>query len=277
MKNILVPTDFSACAEAAADLAIDLAARSKASIHFMHMLHAPTDWVKLTKEQEERYPETRQAIGAARGALDTLVKQARERGLVAQQFLSFDDTLTALMGHVTSLEHDLIIVGAHGARGVNSFLVGSSTRKVIRHARVPVLVVKEKVNAEELRTMVFASDMRSGAEEHLPEVIRLAEVIGSRIQLLYVNTPVVFEESPDIHDRMDAMLDRCPAGTTTAIHNALNVERGILQFAERNKVDLIAMTTEGRTGAFQLISHSIAEAVVNGANVPVLTMNLKNQ
>ena len=39
MKKILVPTDFSDCADAASDYAIQLAKMSKAEIHFFHLLH----------------------------------------------------------------------------------------------------------------------------------------------------------------------------------------------------------------------------------------------
>jgi nucleotide-binding universal stress UspA family protein len=227
---------------------------------------------------EERFPETKAAIGAARAGLDALVRRAEKRGLQVREFLSFKDTLSELLQHISSLEHDLIVMGAHGAYpGTDPLFIGSSARKVVRHANAPVLVVKEKVEAEALRTILYASDMGPGADVQMGPVLQLAAVLDAKIQLLYVNTPMAFEESPYILDRTQALLDQCPEGTTMAVHNALNVERGILQFAERNTIDLIAMNTEGRTGAFRLISHSIAEAVVNGASVPVLTIKHNNQ
>ncbi len=46
----------------------------------------------------------------------------------------------------------------------------------------------------------------------------------------------------------------------------------ILSFAERENVDLIVIGSHGRTGLSRLLLGSIAEAVVRGANCPVLTV-----
>ena len=37
---------------------------------------------------------------------------------------------------------DLIVVGSHGRRGVGRILLGSDAEQIVRHAPVPVLVVK---------------------------------------------------------------------------------------------------------------------------------------
>ena len=58
MKNILVPTDFSETANRAADIAIAIAEKSGAEIHFLHLQITPVPWVKLDKEKEQRFPET---------------------------------------------------------------------------------------------------------------------------------------------------------------------------------------------------------------------------
>jgi nucleotide-binding universal stress UspA family protein len=39
---------------------------------------------------------------------------------------------------------DLIMMASHGRRGVEAFLLGSETQKVLTHSNVPVLVFREK-------------------------------------------------------------------------------------------------------------------------------------
>ena len=39
---------------------------------------------------------------------------------------------------------DLIVVGTHGRTGINHFLIGSISEKIIRHSRIPVFVVPTK-------------------------------------------------------------------------------------------------------------------------------------
>ena len=49
-----------------------------------------------------------------------------------------------------------------------------------------------------------------------------------------------------------------------------SVQPAVLDYAEKNGVDLIALTTHGRGGAARLIVGSVADKVVRGAQVPVL-------
>jgi nucleotide-binding universal stress UspA family protein len=57
--------------------------------------------------------------------------------------------------------------------------------------------------------------------------------------------------------------------TTRAIEEA-SPWTGIVDFAEANAIDLIAMTTHGRGGAARLLLGSIANRVVRMSSVPVL-------
>ena len=43
---------------------------------------------------------------------------------------------------------DLILMTSHGRKGLAAVLLGSETRKVLTHAKVPVLVVRWGSNAE---------------------------------------------------------------------------------------------------------------------------------
>jgi nucleotide-binding universal stress UspA family protein len=48
----------------------------------------------------------------------------------------------AIAEEARNWEADLIVVGTHGRRGVERILLGSGAEQVIRHAPVPVLVVR---------------------------------------------------------------------------------------------------------------------------------------
>lgn len=81
MKNILVPTDFSDCARAAEEYALDIAKKANAETHFLHLLMTPTDWKKLPLEKEKNYPETKAKIGHADNELKKLKRRAEKLGL----------------------------------------------------------------------------------------------------------------------------------------------------------------------------------------------------
>lgn len=66
-----------------------------------------------------------------------------------------------------------------------------------------------------------------------------------------------------------------PTDPTVAFRH--EVRRGdpaveIVKFADENRVDMIVMTTHGRTGLSRLLMGSVAEHVVRKASCPVLTL-----
>jgi nucleotide-binding universal stress UspA family protein len=275
MKNILVPTDFSDVANRAADIAIAIAEKSGAEIHFLYLQITPVQWVKLDKEKEKRFPETLKQIGHAKGELNELVKKAEKKGLKAKQFLVFDVSKEEILKHIPFHHHDFVVMGSHGASGAKELFVGSNAQKVLRDATVPVLIIKEK-SQWPFNNIVFASSFEDDVKEPFQSVVKLADLSESNIHLLYVNVPYSFEETDRSLEKMHAFHKSCPRGgtCTTNIYNSLNEERGILKFAESVEADLIALTTHGKTGFLSLMSKSITESLVNHSEIPILSINL---
>jgi nucleotide-binding universal stress UspA family protein len=275
MKNILVPTDFSDAANRAADIAISIAEKSGAEIHFLHLHLTPVPWVKLDKQKEARFPETLKEIGHAKSELNELVKKAEDKGIKAEQFMVFDVGRVEILKHIPFHHHDFVVMGSHGVSGTKELLIGSNAQKVLRDATVPVLIVKEK-SKWPIKNVVFASDFEEDVKESFHTVVKFADLNASNIHLLYVNVPFSFEETDKSLEKMHAFHESCPRGgtCTTNIYNSLNEERGILKFAESVEADLISLTTHGKTGFLSLMRKSITESLANHADIPILSINL---
>ena len=93
--------------------------------------------VKMLKELEaERRAELDKVLERAATHLEdriTRVTKTTPAGNPADEILAIADAFDA----------DLIVVGARGMRGVARLLLGSVSERVLRHARCPVLIVKE--------------------------------------------------------------------------------------------------------------------------------------
>jgi nucleotide-binding universal stress UspA family protein len=78
----------------------------------------------------------------ARSYLERVATRLRQRGLrVATQMISARGVGDQILGLAHAISADLIVVGTHGARGVERMLLGSVADKVIRGASQAVLVV----------------------------------------------------------------------------------------------------------------------------------------
>jgi len=111
-----------------------------------------------------RYPTT--APGAVRGQLLRMIKEveAERRGeldkVLERAAAQLDDKLTRvtrstptgapadeIMAAANDYDTDLVVVGARGRGGMARLLLGSVSEKVLRDARCPVLIVKERPKA----------------------------------------------------------------------------------------------------------------------------------
>jgi len=206
--------------------------------------------------------------------LNELRKRAAAAGIESKEFLIFDKGKEEIEKHIEHHEHDFIVMGSHGAHGVKEIL-GSNTQRVIRNAKVPVLVLKGEPVKFEVNNIVFASTFQEDVHESFHKVIAFADLMNAQIHLLNVNLPFHFKESDEAEANMQAFRDKCPRDNCTInIYNALNEERGIQKFTEKIKADVIAMTTHGRSGFMKMLSPSITESLVNHSSFPILSVNI---
>jgi nucleotide-binding universal stress UspA family protein len=119
-QEILVPTDFSASADAALAVAGQYARRLRGHIHLLHVSAAAgTDAVRSV------------AAVQAKAGPDVPIIVAGGAGDPAEEILRY------AWRHAV----DLIVMGTHGRTGVSRLLLGSVAERVVRGARCPVLVV----------------------------------------------------------------------------------------------------------------------------------------
>jgi len=272
MKRILVPTDFSDCASSAVTMAIQLAKKSNATIHFIHTLYTPVEWVKLPLEKELQYPEIKASIGSAKNELNKLVKKAERAGIEANSLLVFDRGREEIEKHAKPEKYDLVVMGSHGVKGAKE-IIGSNAQKVLRYSKVPVFVVKGKKT--DMKQIVFASDFSVEAHKSFKKVLEFAALTGAQIHLLFVNVPYMFKETEDIDKLLNAFVAKYPKQKfTVATYNALSEERGIRMYAKWMNADVIAMATHGKSTFTQLFTPSIAETVANHSDISVLAIKI---
>jgi nucleotide-binding universal stress UspA family protein len=85
----------------------------------------------------------------ARSYLERVATRMRQRGVsVSTQMISARGVGEQILGLANAISADLIVVGTHGARGVERMLLGSVADKVIRGATQPVLVVPTRMEEE---------------------------------------------------------------------------------------------------------------------------------
>lgn len=141
MKRILIPTDGSACSERAVDQGLDLASQIGAEVTFLYALEDPLRHYmapEMISYQPQLYDELKRV---AEEALSRAMEMAAAADVTARSCLvEHNDPVEAI--HEAEDEHDLVVMGTHGRRGMNRWLFGSVAEGALRRSTIPYLLVR---------------------------------------------------------------------------------------------------------------------------------------
>jgi len=281
MEKIFVPTDFSDKAEVALNFAAQIARKTDAQIHLVNVIEHPhgssfsaTGTTTPPDDEEAMFIAALMRRNTQR--LQDVVDLEQYAGVNIIGEVEVGRAFNTITNKLAEHECDLIVMGTHGTSGLEETLVGSNAERVIRHADCPVITLKEPVELADIKNIALATDLTAGNEAFANSVKRLQQVTGAKLHIVRINTPNNF-----VRDAKSLKLMEVYAGNQGFenyefdIYNDVSEEEGIHSFADDHGIDLIAMSTHGRTGIFHLISGSIAEGVANHAKRPVWTMKVR--
>jgi nucleotide-binding universal stress UspA family protein len=292
INDILVPRDFSSVSDRALRHAFDLAARTDATLHLLHadVLHEIKDRTPDRPSPADGVDALRDRLteeGATEAALDAVsIVEATRRDVSPGP---------AILNYAEDEDIDLIAMGTHGRRGASRILLGSVAEEVVRHARQPVLTVR---GAEDGRTPTPGSmdrilvpvDFSDYAREALRHAHEWAALYGAQIDVLHVvvddlhpafyqgGVGSIYDVTPDLDDKVRAKLEdfaEAVLGSTDGVEAHVrtgSAPPAITKFVEEKAVDLVALSTHGRTGMERFLLGSVAEKVVRHVACPVLTV-----
>lgn len=186
---------------------------------------------------------------------------------------------------------DLIAMGKRGLGLKDRILLGSNTNKVLRAAKVPVLAVRYKKGNRDkidIKKILVPTDLSESTSISLHIAVDLAERFHSAIYLFHVielhhsyeiSTSRVIEELWTLAlKELKLQQSRIPEEKIKDIDIYERVTLflrawfGVVNFAEKEGIDLIIMTTHGRKGFSRFILGSTTEKVISESPCPVLAM-----
>ena len=137
-RRILLPTDGSPQADAAAEHAIDIAARYDAALHVLFVVDLGALPIDVHSQGLlERIEEE------GRRSMDEILTRAHERGVdPVETDVREGSPREEILAYVAATDADLIVMGTHGRHGIDRYVLGSVTERVVREANVPVMTVR---------------------------------------------------------------------------------------------------------------------------------------
>ena len=142
VSALLVPTDFSENALKALNIAKEIARGSNAVLHIMHVVEPvvyPADW----SFAQSGFTEIENELEANTAKqLDEIAQQLSAEGFTVKTKIVKGRASDEICNYAKNNGISIIAIGTHGRSGLEHFLFGSTTERVLRKAPCPVLSVR---------------------------------------------------------------------------------------------------------------------------------------
>jgi nucleotide-binding universal stress UspA family protein len=289
-KHLLVPLDGSTPAEAALPAAAYLAARCGARVTLLHIIErdapATIHGARHLHQREEAaayLEEIRTRAFPAGAAVACHVHKA-----------AMADVARGIVEHEDELALDLVVMCAHGRRGLHEKIFGRIAQQVVGLGRVPVLLIRPPVSGAatfDCRTILVPEDGQPEHEIGLQVATDLVRATGARLALLFVvPTAATLSGSDAVSSQLlpsatRIMLELAERGARdhlqrhlaalAGLHAQANVLRGdpaqeVVAAAEQLDADVVVLATHGKAGSEAFWSGSVAAKIIRACPRPLL-------
>lgn len=280
MPSIIVPSDFSKNSTIALRYAIQLCKISKLDLIVFHASHisayalsaaSTEDQMTLLLQEDEtsKMEKLQDQVNKAYKYLNIAKIPAGTRLLVQYSPMVVERTLEL----ATEQKASMIIMGTHGATGINKFFFGSNTSVMISKSDIPVLAIPENYKWNAPKDILFASDLENLGKE-LKQLLPLAVSTKANIRVMYLDYGIDADDK-----KMKKALEAIKASGYKKIK--LEIQKASIEdtlvsqvkkYIAKNKPDILVMFTRERTMWDRLFGKgSKTEDMSTSLSTPLLT------
>jgi nucleotide-binding universal stress UspA family protein len=286
LHKILIPLDGSEAAEQALTLGLQIAQRAQALIIMVRSVEPEQALVQDSHVMGGYSPVwPNQSLALAHKRAAAYLKSVSEHKIPADLPVRREILEEAPAEAIVKMAHsstvDLIVMPAQEYLHSGLPGLGDVARRVLHYAPCPVLVVR---SSQPIQHIMIPLDGSPLSENVLSMAIEIAGLLQCKVTLLRVIRPVTTREvdAPETlqhgkriksenesHVTVKAYLDQIATKFSVNVAEIQTVvlqgspARTILDYASREGVDLIAMSTHGRTGLKRWIYGSVTEEILH--------------
>lgn len=200
MKNLLVPVDFSRQSISAVRFALDIARKSRATLHLLHVFDLPvihgSPLLPIAGFKQNLISELKQV---AEKKFERIIKEFNTDNITVRTRAATGQIHPSLITFIKENAIDLLVMGTKGSNGFREWVIGSNTEKMVRTSPVPLFAIKEYIPADNIKNIVFPTTLDIDDQEELVTNIKILQnFFLATLHIIWVNTPSVFRPDEEI-------------------------------------------------------------------------------
>ncbi len=281
MKTILVPIDYSPCADNAVRYAIQIAKTIKASVHLCHSLLIPEliPMAGAVVWPVQDYSHLEEDAERALSAYVEKISKDEELNKPYLPTITHSYNLSSVKEMVDQIvetqQIDLIVMGTSGAGNMERLLLGSNSRAVVEKTNVPLLLIPKEAAYTAIDKIAFATDLSESDLNSIQAVARLFCLFNPEILLTHVH-----EEPSDLYDpstKANQFLNRvtCNINYAKIYYRHLietDIDKGLKWIIEHGQIDVLAMIHRHTGFLSRLLIGSHTQKMVRLTTLPLLVL-----
>ena len=138
IREIIVPVDFYQHTDDLVEFAIEISKKLEARITFVHVAESILADSLLNAESYKKLDATISAHAASQ--MDALLEKNKETCPGCGGVVLRGDTVDGIVAYAEDKGIDLIVMGTHGAKGIEKILLGSVAERVLKRVSCPTLI-----------------------------------------------------------------------------------------------------------------------------------------
>jgi nucleotide-binding universal stress UspA family protein len=271
MKTIIVATDFSKAAKNATSYAADMAMAINADIILLHVFQISIGYMEipLAANVDELMSDSKKSLAVLKEKL--LIRTRGEVSIKIEIVAGvFFPELEALC---EKKKPYAVIMGSQGTTAADHVFYGRHTVYAMKHLMWPLITVPLEASYSQIKKICLACDFDEVIESTpIDEIIRLVNDLHAELHVINSGK----ETSPDPEMVFESgMLHEMLVSVNPQYHFIVdeNAEESIINFVEKNNIDLLITLPKKRDLLKQLIHKSFSKKMILQSQVPVLALH----
>ncbi len=271
MKTIILPTDFSPAALNAANYAADMAKAVDADLLLLHVFYVFVSYTEVPVIVD---------AGAMKENLELKIAELKEQlehkygdALNIRTEVKTGTLITELESVCEDVQPYAVVMGSQGSSASDYRFFGSHSVNAMQQIRWPIITVPRGAKFNAVKKIGLAVDLESKVDAaHLKEVKRMVRDFNAELHVLNISkkdqyTPHLAFESGSLMEIL------APLSHEYHFITSENIDEGIIDFVEKNNIDVLIVMPRQHTLLDRLIHKSHTKQLVLHSHVPVLALH----
>ena len=272
--NIVLLTDFSPLSKVALQYALKITAPLETNFTILNIVQI--DDISKTNLRMKQIEKSVALISQEEG--DHLVAELRSqvKGNYALEFKPVKARTVSEMvrKYVSKHPTNMVVMGLQGASAMKKARLGGTTVSVIDECPVPVMAIPELAKYQNLKHIVYASDLKN-IQKELDIIVEFAKIFGSAVHMIHV--------APVMDKKVDAAIQTVEVAIQKMNYDKLDfklileedVTMAIAGYIKETKADLLTTFTHKLSLEEKIFGRSVTRKVAYQAITPLLAVKRK--